>query len=90
MFIGKNKYKRLMYRISELEKAIEEHDELMSGLVQTCNDADEQISSLTDRIAELEELSGTIEANAKKEKDFFDGFSNIMNYEVPHGRKQNE
>ena len=87
MFISKGKYTHLMYRISELEKAIEEHDEIIPGLVQTSNETDETLLSLSDRIKELEEISESIEENAKKEKDFFDGFSNIMNYEVPNGRK---
>ena len=83
MFISKRQYKWLRYRLTEIEKAIEEHDE---GLY----DAAGNLFALGERVTLLEEETESVAEERKREKDFFDGFSNIMNYEVPHGRKQTQ
>ncbi len=83
MFISKRQYTWLRYRLAEIEKAIEEHDNGLFGTV-------ENIFELGERVSVLEEEAESVEEERKRERDFFDGFSNIMNYEVPHGRKQTQ
>ena len=83
MFINKRQYRWLRYRLAEIEKAIEEHDEELFN-------AAGNIFALSERVSTLEEEAESVAEERKREKDFFDGFSNIMNYEVPYGRKQTQ
>lgn len=81
MFISKRQYRWLRHRLAEIEKAIEEHDNELFGSAGN-------IFELSERVSQLEEEAESVAEERKREKDFFDGFSNIMNYEVPYGRKQ--
>jgi len=83
MFIRKRQYRWLRYRLEEIEKAIEEHDDELYG-------AAGNIFTLNKRVSQLEEEAESVAEERKREKGFFDGFSNIMNYEVPYGRKQTQ
>ena len=83
MLIRKKIFETLLYRIGETEKAIEEHDDTIAL-------KSDEIEELKSRIMELEDISGKIEEAAKKEQNFFEGFTNIMNYEVVHSAKQTE
>jgi len=83
MFISKRQYRWLWYRLAEIEKAIEEHDDELFN-------AAGNIFALSERVTTLEEEAESVAEERKREKDFFDGFSNIMNYEVPYGRKQTQ
>lgn len=85
MFISGKKYSRLLFRLSEIEKAIEEHDGNFFAMSQSI---DELTDKMSGRIEALESEAGAVSEERKKEKEFFDGFSNIMNYEVPYGRKK--
>ena len=83
MFISKRQYTWLRYRLAEIEKAIEEHDD---GLF----DAAGKLFALEERVSALEEEAESVAEERKRERDFLDGFSNIMNYEVPYGRSQTQ
>lgn len=81
MFLSKKRYSRLKYRLGELEKAIEEHDESFFNISG-------DILALSERVTDLEEEAESVAEERKRDRDFFEGFSNIMNYEVPNGRCQ--
>lgn len=81
MFIGKRRYLQIMFRLDEMGKAIEEHDGGFSAL-------SESVSELTGRVGALEEEAETVAEERKREKDFYDGFTNILNYEVSYGQSK--
>jgi len=81
MFISRRRCAKILFRLAETEKAVEEHDGNFFAF-------SESLTELTDRVGSLEEEAEAVAEERKREKDFFDGFSNILNYEVGYGRNK--
>jgi hypothetical protein len=75
MFISRRKYEKMQFSISE-------HDRQFADIILNAEKTERQLS---ERIQALEEAADAVLEDRKREKDFFDGFTNILNYSAQSG-----
>ena len=92
MFIRKSDYQKLWTRISYLDTCISNIERTQ---LESRADFDEKLCAFAESVGEIQDkISGvleTTEASEKerqREKEFFDGLTNILTYGAPYDKKQ--
>ena len=94
MFIRKRDYQKLWARIGYLDNCI---SNIERSLLESRTDFDEKlcvfaesVGEIQDRIAEVSETAEATEKERQREKEFFDGLTNILTYGAPYDKKQDD